>query len=86
MKTLQNFINGQKVQSSSDKTQDLINPATGEVFAKAPVSNSADVDAIRPINSKVLGVARLTLIFLLAGMVESNAILTLKKECKFLLF
>jgi len=44
VKTLQNFINGQKVQSSSDKTQDLINPATGEVFAKAPVSNAADVD------------------------------------------
>ena len=44
MKTLQNFINGQKVTSSSDKTQDLINPATGEVFAKAPVSNAADVD------------------------------------------
>jgi betaine-aldehyde dehydrogenase len=44
VKTLQNFINGQKVSSSSDKTQDLINPATGEVFAKAPVSNAADVD------------------------------------------
>ncbi|MFM8897451.1 MAG: gamma-aminobutyraldehyde dehydrogenase [Actinomycetota bacterium] len=44
MKTLQNFINGQKVSSSSDKTQDLINPATGEVFAKAPVSNAVDVD------------------------------------------
>ena len=44
MKTLQNFINGQKVSSSSDKTQDLINPATGEVFAKAPVSSAADVD------------------------------------------
>lgn len=44
MKTLQNFINGQKVSSSSDKTQDLINPATGEVFAKAPVSNASDVD------------------------------------------
>ena len=44
MKTLQNFINGEKVSSSSDKTQDLINPATGEVFAKAPVSNAADID------------------------------------------
>jgi len=44
VKTLQNFINGQKVSSSSDKTQDLINPASGEVFAKAPVSNAADVD------------------------------------------
>ena len=45
MKTLQNFINGKSVPSSSGKTQDLVNPATGEVFAKAPVSNAADVDA-----------------------------------------
>jgi betaine-aldehyde dehydrogenase len=44
VKTLQNFINGEKVSSSADKTQDLINPATGEVFAKAPVSNAADID------------------------------------------
>ena len=44
MKTLQNFINGKKVSATSDKVQDLINPATGEVFAKAPVSNAADVD------------------------------------------
>ena len=45
MKTLTNFINGKSVPSSSGKTQELINPATGEVFAHAPVSNSADVDA-----------------------------------------
>ena len=44
MKTLQNFINGKSVSSSSDKTQDLINPATGQVFAKAPVSNAKDID------------------------------------------
>ncbi|NCW34576.1 MAG: aldehyde dehydrogenase family protein [Actinobacteria bacterium] len=45
MKTLQNFINGKSVPSSSGQTQDLINPATGEVFAKAPVSNAADIDS-----------------------------------------
>ncbi len=45
MKTLTNFINGKSVPSSSGQTQDLTNPATGEVFAKAPVSNSADVDS-----------------------------------------
>ena len=45
MQTLTNFINGKCVPSASGKTQDLINPATGEVFAKAAVSNSADVDA-----------------------------------------
>ena len=44
MKTLQNFVNGKKVSASSDKLQDLINPSTGQVFAKAPVSNAADVD------------------------------------------
>ena len=44
MKTLQNFVNGKNVSASSDKVQDLINPATGQVFAKAPVSNVADVD------------------------------------------
>ena len=44
LKTLQNFVNGKKVSATSDKVQDLINPATGEVFAKAPVSNAADVD------------------------------------------
>ena len=44
MRTLQNFVNGKKVSATSDKVQDLINPATGEVFAKAPVSNATDVD------------------------------------------
>ncbi len=44
MKTLQNFVNGKKLSATSDKVQDLINPSTGEVFAKAPVSNAADVD------------------------------------------
>ena len=44
VRTLQNFVNGKKVSATSDKVQDLINPATGEVFAKAPVSNASDVD------------------------------------------
>jgi betaine-aldehyde dehydrogenase len=44
VKTLQNFVNGKKVSATSDKVQDLINPATGQIFAKAPVSNAADVD------------------------------------------
>ena len=45
MKTLNNFIGGKSVASASSETYDLINPATGEVFAKAPQSNAADVDA-----------------------------------------
>ena len=45
MKTLNNFINGKSVASSADSTYDLINPATGETFMKAPNSNAADVDS-----------------------------------------
>jgi len=44
VKTLQNFINGKYVSPTSEKVQDLINPSTGEVFAKAPVSNASDID------------------------------------------
>ena len=44
MKTLQNFINGKSVPSTSHETLDIINPATGTVFAKAPVSSEADID------------------------------------------
>ncbi|HEU4492966.1 MAG TPA: gamma-aminobutyraldehyde dehydrogenase, partial [Rubrobacteraceae bacterium] len=32
------------VEASDGRSSDLINPATGEVFAQAPVSNGADVD------------------------------------------
>ena len=45
MKKLQNFINGQSVDSKSGETTTLINPATGQPFATAPISNAADVDA-----------------------------------------
>ena len=44
MKKLQNFINGQSVDSKSGETTTLINPATGQPFATAPISNAADVD------------------------------------------
>lgn len=44
MKKLQNFINGKSVDSTSGETTTLINPATGEPFATAPISNAADVD------------------------------------------
>jgi betaine-aldehyde dehydrogenase len=42
---LQNFIGGQWTDLSFDKRSELINPSTGEVFATAPVSREAEVDA-----------------------------------------
>ena len=44
MKSLSNFINGQSVPALSGKSSELINPATGEVFATAPLSGADDVD------------------------------------------
>jgi len=41
---LQNFINGEFVEPSSGATEDVINPATGEVIAQAPLSTEEDVD------------------------------------------
>jgi betaine-aldehyde dehydrogenase len=44
-KTLQNFINGELVDSRGKDTIDLVNPVTGDVYAKSPVSVEADIDA-----------------------------------------
>jgi betaine-aldehyde dehydrogenase len=42
---LTNIINGKAVAPKSGKYSDVINPATGKVYAQAPVSSAADVNA-----------------------------------------
>jgi betaine-aldehyde dehydrogenase len=42
---LQNFVGGQWTDTSFDTRADIIDPSTGEVFATAPVSGAAEVDA-----------------------------------------
>ena len=44
-RTLTNFVDGKAVAAADGRTTDLINPATGEVFASAPLSSQADIDA-----------------------------------------
>ncbi|MEP7180475.1 MAG: gamma-aminobutyraldehyde dehydrogenase, partial [Pseudonocardiales bacterium] len=44
-RTVQNFIGGELVDAADGRRAELINPATGEVFASAPVSSAEDVDA-----------------------------------------
>ena len=44
-RTLTNFVDGKAVPAADGRTTDLINPATGEVFASAPLSSQADIDA-----------------------------------------
>ena len=42
---LTNIINGKAVAPKSGKYSDVINPATGKVYAQAPISSAADVNA-----------------------------------------
>ena len=42
---LRNFVNGEFVATSSGAVSDVVDPSTGAVYAQAPVSSAADVDA-----------------------------------------
>ena len=42
-KQLKNFIGGQYVEATSGQTSDLVNPATAQTYATAPISSEADV-------------------------------------------
>src|SRR3954463_5358716 len=39
-----NIVNGESADAADGATYDLINPATGEVYAAAPASRAEDVD------------------------------------------
>jgi len=43
--SLTNFVGGASVVAADGRTSDLVDPTTGQVFATAPVSSRADVDA-----------------------------------------
>ena len=45
MKKFRNFIDGQHTDAASGDTLDIINPATGKVYATSPNSKAADIDA-----------------------------------------
>jgi betaine-aldehyde dehydrogenase len=45
VRTLQNFIDGEYRDAAAGETSPLINPATGEEFARAPLSTQEDIDA-----------------------------------------
>ena len=44
MKAFQNFINGEHVDAVDGRTTAVVNPATGEQYATAPLSGEADID------------------------------------------
>ncbi|MFD2924861.1 CoA-acylating methylmalonate-semialdehyde dehydrogenase [Halobacillus naozhouensis] len=44
VKSIQNYVGGKWVTPKSDQTEDVINPATGEVIARVPISSDEDVE------------------------------------------
>ncbi|MEN9823104.1 MAG: hypothetical protein RLZ04_1530 [Actinomycetota bacterium] len=45
MKAFTNFINGERVAAADGRTTEVVNPATGQAYATAPLSAQADIDA-----------------------------------------
>ena len=45
MKAFSNFVNGAAVEATDGERSELVNPATGQAYATAPLSSAADVDA-----------------------------------------
>ena len=44
-RTMQNYVDGRWVGASSDATRDVVDPASGEVLARVPLSSADDVRA-----------------------------------------
>ena len=45
LRRLRNYINGEFRDAADGRTTEVVNPATGEAYATAPLSGQADVDA-----------------------------------------
>lgn len=45
LRTLRNFIDGKFVDAADGRTLNVVDPATGEVYATSPLSREADIDA-----------------------------------------
>ncbi|HET9900671.1 MAG TPA: aldehyde dehydrogenase family protein, partial [Actinomycetes bacterium] len=88
-KQFHNIIDG-KVQASADgAAMDVVNPSTGEVYATAPNSSAADVDAAFQAAAKAfekwrwsLPAERQRALLKLADVIEENADELIAIECE----
>jgi betaine-aldehyde dehydrogenase len=76
---LQNFIDGQRVDPAEGATEEVVNPATGEVIAEAPLSTAEDVDrAVKAARkafeswSRITPQARSEMLLKLADAIEEH--------------
>ena len=54
-RSLRNFIGGSYVDASTDQSTEVVNPATGQVVAHAPVSGADDIDAAYDAAGRAFG-------------------------------
>jgi betaine-aldehyde dehydrogenase len=88
-KVIHNVINGEIQAASDGQMMDIVNPATGEVFASAPNSSAADVDLAFQAAGKAFETWRWTTpserqraLLKLADVIEENADELIAIECE----
>ncbi|GAA3039322.1 gamma-aminobutyraldehyde dehydrogenase [Streptosporangium longisporum] len=86
---LRNYIDGELVESGSGRFSDVVDPCTGEVYLKAPVSGQEDVDAAYAAASAAFGAwstitpgERANLLLKVADAMESRADELNEAECR----
>jgi betaine-aldehyde dehydrogenase len=86
---LRNFVNGEYVNATSGRTSDVVDPSTGEVYAQAPVSADADVDAAMAAAQSGFEVwrdatpsERSRALLHIADVIEANADAIVDAECR----
>ncbi len=89
LRRLRNYIDGEFRDASDGRTTDVVNPATGEVYATAPLSAAADVDAAMAAAEKAFPAwrdatpaARQKAILKIADVLEARADELLAAECE----
>ena len=84
-----NIIGGEAVDSASGKTYDVVNPATGQVYATAPASSTEDVDRAMKAAEEAFEswgettpAERQTALLKMADALEKRAADFVKAECE----
>lgn len=89
LRRLRNYIDGEFRDAADGRTTDVVNPATGEAYATAPLSAAADVDAAMAAAEKAFPAwrdatpaARQKAILKIADVLEARAEEFLAIECE----
>ncbi|WP_406175515.1 gamma-aminobutyraldehyde dehydrogenase [Streptomyces sp. NBC_00996] len=87
--TLRNYIDGEFVDAKDGRTLPVVDPTTGEVYASAPLSGAADVDAAMAAAAEAFPAwrdstpsTRQKLLLKIADAVEARAEELVEAECR----